>query len=92
MTTLAEVLYADDVDVHVDYELTGDDLNFAPVVTVKGTAIAIPVWQGLAVDGKRTLRVNLRAADGTALAKGNHHPRIVVPGGNDVYLGAVTLS
>ena len=90
--TIPEVLYANDTDVYRDYELAGDDLDFTPVVTINGTAIATPEWQGATADGKRVLRVHYRAADGSALAATNHHPRLVVPGGNDVYLGTVTLS
>lgn len=81
MTTL----YADDPDAHVDYEMAGADLVFAPSVTTAAGAVTAE-WLAAATDGKRTLRVHV-----SGLPKGNHGLRLVVPGGNDANLGIVTL-
>jgi hypothetical protein len=77
-------LYADDPDVHADFEVAGPDLVFSPAVITSDDVTA--EWLAAAVDDKRTLRVHLYG-----LTVGNHPLRLVVPGGNDVHLGTITL-
>jgi len=81
-------LYADDPDVHVVYALTDSagDLDFTPVVQVKGHDDITASWVG-DPGPARSLRVPL-----AGLPSGIHTLRLVVPGDNDVHLGAVILS
>jgi hypothetical protein len=82
-------LYANDADVHVKYAITdadgGDNDWASPTVTTGATSITC-TWLGTA-GPTRTLRVPL-----TGLAAGSHRLRLVVPGGNDVGLGTVSIS
>lgn len=88
--------YADDLEASKDFELTvtddRGDLDFTPSVTATATSGTAPTtltatWLD-PVGTTRRLRVNLNG-----LPKGQTRwLRLVVPGGNDVNLGNVTLS
>lgn len=81
-------LYADDPDVHVEYEIkdaTGGDNDFVAQVRVAGAPDVTGAWQG-SPGPVRILRVSL-----AGLAAGPHDLRLIVPGGNDVPLGRVWL-
>lgn len=80
--------YADDPDAYVEFPVTdtsGGSVDWAdPLVRAGETEIAAE-WQGDPAP-TRTIRVPL-----TGLTQGNHHLRLVVPGGPDQHMGTITL-
>lgn len=84
---MTESLYADDAQVHVEYEVTsrdGDDVTFTPTATANGTPVPAS-WVSDAAP-KRILRVDL-----SDLPAGNKELICNNPDGNDIYLDTVTL-